>query len=86
MFSQEMGKEELADRAIADIGRIALDRLLSGKLLQHEWTRLTEAVEEMRNLPLYFDDHPALTLSDILAKARILKRQHGIKLIVIDDL
>ena len=86
MFSQEMSKEELADRAVANIGRIALDRLLSGQLHEHEWTRLTEAVEVMRNLPLYFDDQPALTLSDISAKARMLKRQHGIKLIVIDYL
>ena len=86
MFSQEMGKDELADRAVANIGRIALDRLLSGQLEQHEWSRLTEAIEVMRCLPLHFDDQPALTLSDISAKARMLKRQHGIKLIVIDYL
>lgn len=86
MFSQEMGKDELADRAAANIGRIALDRLLSGQLEQHEWSRLTEAIEVMRNLPLHFDDQPALSLSDISAKARMLKRQHGIKLIVIDYL
>ena len=86
MFSQEMGKDELADRAAANIGRIALDRLLSGQLEQHEWSRLTEAIEVMRNLPLHFDDQPALTLSDTSAKARMLKRQQGIKLIVIDYL
>lgn len=86
MFSQEMGKDELADRAAANIGRIALDRLLSGQLERHEWSRLTEAIEVMRNLPLHFDDQPALSLSDISAKARMLKRQHGIKLIVIDYL
>ena len=86
MFSQEMGKDELADRAAANIGRIALDRLLSGQLEQREWARLIEAIEVMRNLPLHFDDQPSLTLSDISAKARMLKRQHGIKLIVIDYL
>lgn len=86
MFSMEMGKDELADRAAANIGRIALDRLLTGQLEQDEWSRLTEAIEVMRNLPLHFDDQPALTLFDISAKARMLKRQHGIKLIVIDYL
>ena len=86
MFSQEMGKDELADRAASNIGRIALNLLLTGQLEPHEWTRLIEAIEVMRNLPLYFDDQPALTLSDISAKARMLKRQHGIKLIVIDYL
>lgn len=86
MFSQEMGKEELADRAAANIGRIALDRLLSGQLQPSEWARLTEAVEVMRNLPLHFDDQPALTLFDISAKARMLKRRYGIKLIAVDYL
>ena len=86
MFSQEMGTDELAQRAAANIGRIALDRLLTGQLEPHEWSRLTEAIEVMRNLPLYFHDQPALTLFDISAKARMLKRQHGIKLIVIDYL
>jgi replicative DNA helicase len=86
MFSQEMGKDELADRAAANIGRIALDRLLSGQLEQQEWSRLTEAIEVMRCLPLHFDDQPSLTLSDISGKARMLKRQHGIRLIVIDYL
>ncbi|WP_051675690.1 replicative DNA helicase [Polaromonas glacialis] len=86
MFSQEMSKEELTERAVANIGRIAMDRLLSGQLEQHEWSRMTESMEVMRNLPLYLDDQPALTLSDISAKARMLKRQHGIKLIAIDYL
>jgi replicative DNA helicase len=85
-FSMEMGKEELTDRAVANIGRIALDRITSGQLQDEEWSRLTEAVETMRNLPLYLDDQPALTLHDIAAKARMLKRNHDIKLIVVDYL
>jgi replicative DNA helicase len=83
-FSQEMSKDELTDRAVANLGRIALDRIATGKLVADEWGRLTEAVEQMRNFPLFLDDQPALTLHDIGAKARMLKRQHGIKLIVID--
>jgi replicative DNA helicase len=85
-FSMEMGKEELTDRAVANIGRIAFDRITSGQLQDEEWSRLTEAVETMRNLPLYLDDQPALTLHDIAAKARMLKRNHDIKLIVVDYL
>lgn len=85
-FSQEMSKDELTDRAIANIGRVELDRIISGQLQDNEWSRLTEAVEKLRNAPLYFDDQPALTLFDIAAKARMLKRTADIKLIVIDYL
>jgi replicative DNA helicase len=83
-FSQEMSKDELTDRAVANLGRINLDRIITGKLEENEWTRLTEAVDQIRNAPLFLDDQPALTLHDISSKARMLKRQHGIKLIVID--
>jgi replicative DNA helicase len=83
-FSQEMGKDELTDRAIANLGRIGLDRVISGNLHENEWPRLTEAIEKVRNLPLYLDDQPSLTLHDISAKVRMLKRQHDIKLVVID--
>jgi replicative DNA helicase len=85
-FSQEMSKDELTDRAVANLGRIELDNIVSGQLSGEEWARLTEAVERLRNLPLYLDDQPALTLYDISAKARMLKRKHGVKLIAIDYL
>jgi replicative DNA helicase len=85
-LSQEMSKEELTDRAIASIGRIPLDHIISGKLEGDEWDRLTEAIERLRNVSMFLDDQPALTLPDIAAKARMLKRQHGVKLIVIDYL
>jgi replicative DNA helicase len=85
-FSQEMSKDELTDRAVSNLGRIELDRVISGRLADGEHTRLTEAVERLRNLPLYLDDQPALTLHDIGAKARMLKRQHGIRVIAVDYL
>lgn len=85
-LSQEMTNAELLQRAIANAGRIDLGRLITGKLLDDEWGRVTEAVELMQSLPLHFDDQPALSLMDIAAKARMLKRQHNIKLLVIDYL
>jgi replicative DNA helicase len=85
-FSQEMSKDELTDRAVSNLGHLELDRVISGKLEEGEWSRLTEGIERLRNLPLYLDDQPALTLYDISAKARMLKRQHAIRLIVIDYL
>jgi replicative DNA helicase len=83
-FSQEMGKDELADRAAANLGRIDLEQVITGQMDDGSWSRLTEAVERMRGLPLYLDDQPALTLHDISAKARLLKRQHDIKVVVVD--
>lgn len=83
-LSQEMSKDELTDRAVANLGRIALDNIISGQLTDEDWPRLTEAIERMRGIPLYLDDQPGLTLHDISAKARMLKRQHNIKLLVVD--
>lgn len=83
-LSQEMACEELVDRAAATLGRMDLENIISGQLTDEEWPRLTEAVERIRGLPLALDDQPALTLADISAKARMLKRQHGLKLLVID--
>ena len=86
LFSQEMAKEENVDRAVANLGRIDLDNVISGRLDSPETNRLSEAVERLGRLPLFLDDQPALTLADIRAKARMLKRQHGIRLIAIDYL
>lgn len=85
-LSQEMTNAELLQRAVANVGRVDLGRLITGKLQDHEWERVTEAVETMHALPLHFDDQPALSLMDIAAKARMLKRQHNIKLLVVDYL
>lgn len=85
-LSQEMSKDELLDRGAANLGRIDLDGIISGDMQGDDWTRLTEAVEKMRDLPLYLDDQPALTLHDITAKARMLKRQYDLKVLVLDYL
>jgi len=84
MFSMEMENEEMTDRALCNVGRIDYERYQTGKLVDDEWTRLSEAVERMRGLPLYFDQQAAMTLPEIAAKARMLKRKHDIKLLVLD--
>lgn len=86
ILSLEMPADELTDRLVACIGRIDLGRLTTGTLLDDEWSRLTEAVEDMRHLPLFIDDQAGLGLHEIRSKARKLKRQHGIKVLIIDYL
>lgn len=83
-LSQEMSKDELTDRAAANLGRLDLGRIISGPLDDEDFSRLVEAGDRLRDLPLYLDDQPALTLHDISAKARMLVRQHGVRLIALD--
>lgn len=85
-LSQEMESSELVDRLTARIGSIELDHMNTGKLTDSEWTGVVDASEQYRSLPLFIDDQPGLSLGDIQAKARKLKREHDIKLLVIDYL
>jgi replicative DNA helicase len=86
VLSMEMEKQELTERYLADIGQIDLTHIMTGKLEEDEWPALTEAVEVLSALPIYIDDQPSMTLADVQIKARKLKREHGIKVLVIDYL
>lgn len=83
VLSQEMPSAEVADRAIAEIGAIDYGRLQRGTLDDDEWSRLADATERGSKLPLHIDDQPALRLSDIRSKARMVK---GLKVLVLDYL
>lgn len=88
VFSMEMPAQQLAMRMIASLGRIELQKLRTGRLAEQDWTRVTGAIgqlTEKRNL--FIDDSPALTPTDLRARARRLKREHnGLQLIVVDYL
>jgi replicative DNA helicase len=77
MLSQEMPAGELVDRCAANLGRVSMDALTTGRFLEEDWSRMAEAAEAMGRLPLFIDDQPALTLLDIRTKARQVKRRHG---------
>jgi replicative DNA helicase len=87
VFSMEMGASQLAVRIVGSIGRIDQGHLRTGKLSDEEWPRLTEAIEKLRNVSLYIDETPGLTVSELRANARRLARQCGkLGLIVVDYL
>lgn len=86
LFSMEMVCAELTDRAVANLGRVPLDGMATGKMGDDDWGRVSDAVEILRDLPLFFDEQPAMSLGDIVAKARALKRKHNLKLLAIDYL
>jgi len=83
ILSQEMADEQLGLRMAASVARVDLGHLQTGRLDDNEWSRLSEAVDEVARLPIYVDDEPALTLRAITSKAR---RIPGLKLIVLDYL
>ncbi|MDH5750359.1 MAG: AAA family ATPase, partial [Rhodospirillales bacterium] len=85
-FSLEMSAEQLAIRILSEQARISSERIRKGELTNDEFTRIVEASQELHRLPIFIDDSPALSVSQLRTRARRLKRQHGLGLIVIDYL
>ncbi|MEQ8206833.1 MAG: replicative DNA helicase [Woeseia sp.] len=86
IFSMEMPSEQLAFRMISSLGRVDQSHLRTGNFPDEDWSRINTAVQLMSDAPIYIDDTPALTPTEIRARARRLKREHGLGLIVIDYL
>jgi len=86
VFSMEMPAESLAMRMISSMGRIDQHRLRTGQLNDEDWPRITSAVSILSEAKIFVDDTPALSPTDLRARARRLKREHGLGLIVIDYL
>ena len=78
--------DALAMRMLSSLGRIDQHRLRTGKLNDDDWPRLTSAIALLNEAPLFIDDTPALSPTELRARARRLKREHGLSLIVIDYL
>jgi len=85
-FSLEMSADQLATRILAEQAEISSEKLRSGKLSREEFQRLSFASQELTDLPLYIDDTPALPISQLAARARRLKRTHGLDVLIIDYL
>ena len=85
-FSLEMSGEQLAGREIAGRCQLSPKRLRTGALDDNDANRLHRAGENVRNLPLFIDDTPALTVAALRTRARRLKRRHKIGLVVVDYL
>jgi replicative DNA helicase len=71
---------------LSSIGRIPQTRLRNGKLLDEDWPRVDSAVSMMSDAPIFIDDSGAMTPTEVRARARRLKREHGLGLIVVDYL
>ena len=86
LFSLEMSADQLATRILAEESGISAENLRMGKISQAEFRNLARAASELQSLPLYIDDTPGLTIAGLRARARRLKRQKGIGLIIVDYL
>ena len=85
-FSLEMSAEQLATRLLSECAEVPSDRVRRGDIRSEDFARIVEASHELNRLPLHIDDTPALTVSALRTRARRLKRQRGLGLIVIDYL
>lgn len=83
-FSLEMASIQLVTRLIASETRLSADKLKKGELQEHEWQQLNSRLNNLMVAPMYIDDTPALTIFELRAKARRMKQQYGIQLIIID--
>ena len=86
VFSMEMPAEQLALRMISSLGRVDAHRVRTGQLHDDDWPRVTSAVTLLGEASIFIDDTPSLSPMDLRARARRLKRQHGLGLIVVDYL
>lgn len=86
IFSLEMSKQQLVMRMLGSSAQFNLHNLRRGKLRAEDWPRLTAACEQLSHAPIFIDDTSGLGVLEMKAKARRLKQQHGLGLIIIDYL
>ena len=86
IFSMEMPAEQLVTRMLASIGHVPLNSIRSGRISDDDWVRITAATGQLSEARIFIDESPALTPTDLRARARRLKREHGLDLVVVDYL
>ena len=86
IFSMEMPSQQLAFRMISSLGRVDQTHLRTGNFPDEDWSRINTAVQLMSEAPIFIDDTPSLSPTEIRARARRLHREHGLGLIIIDYL
>ena len=86
VFSMEMPADALAMRMLSSLGRIHLQKIRTGKLEDDDWPRLTSTMSLLSEAALFIDDSPGLSPQEMRARARRLKREHGLGLLVVDYL
>lgn len=85
VFSMEMPSDSLVMRMLSSIGRINQTRIRSGSLEDDDWPRLSAAVNKLKDRPLFIDDTPALSPTELRARCKRIQREHGALGIIMVD-
>ncbi|HSR54823.1 MAG TPA: replicative DNA helicase [Alphaproteobacteria bacterium] len=85
-FSLEMSAEQLATRILSEVSGVGSHHIRKGDLSNTDFQKVVEANQELAQLPFFIDDTPALSVAQLRTRARRLKRQHGLSLVVVDYL
>jgi replicative DNA helicase len=85
-YSLEMSAEQLAARILSEASEVPSDQIRRGDMTEAEFRRFVEAAKALEACPLYIDDTPALVISQLAARARRLKRTHGLDVLIVDYL
>ncbi len=86
IFSLEMSQEELVDRLLVNEADVDAWRLKTGRLEEDDFDRISQAMGELAEAPLYIDDTPGMTVMEMRTKARRLQASKGLKLLIVDYL
>jgi replicative DNA helicase len=86
IFSLEMSKESLVQRMLCSLARVDAGRLRTGNLVESDWPKLIEGASKLSEAPIFIDDTPAITVMELRAKARRLKAEHNLGMVVVDYL
>ena len=85
-YSLEMSAEQLAARILSEAAKVPSEQIRRGDMTEDEFRRFVEAAKALETCPLFIDDTPALPISQLAARARRLKRQHGLDVLIVDYL
>ena len=85
-YSLEMSAEQLAARILSEASEVPSEQIRRGDMTEGEFRRFVDAAKSLEACPLYIDDTPALPISQLAARARRLKRTHGLDVLIIDYL
>ncbi len=86
IFSMEMPSEQVITRMLSSIGGVPLQNLRGGRISDDDWVRITSATSQLSEAKIFVDETPALSPTELRARARRIKREHGLDLVVVDYL
>ena len=86
IFSMEMPSEQLMTRMLSSVGGVPLHDIRSGRISDQDWVRITSATSQLAEARIFIDETPGLTPTELRARSRRVKREHGLDMVVVDYL